>query len=261
MSFKLGNFNTIEIPRFTAILQSVPSLPVDTSVTAYPGGDGGAYVGSRMTSTRWEFTLRLEGRTAQEVLKRADDVSRAVNPQVHGLQDFRPLALDSWIWQGVVSGGVNWERDNVLWLNGISVLHGSLEIITPDPYGKAELPPVFRESAGVVTLKDIGNAPYHPVVVVVGQSLESRYIQVVCEGHTVEIYTLLTLSEELVLDFDNMEFYIRDRFSPGKERLRNVAHLITKFHRFKLSGDVDMEFITGEATINKVYVYVKSRRI
>lgn len=259
MSFKLGYFNTIDIPGLNAILQSVPTLPVDTTVAAYPGGDGGVYSGSRMTSTRWEFNLRLEGRSVQEVLKRADDMSRAVNPQVHGLQDFTPLAMDPWVWQGVVSGGVAWERDDILWLNGISVLHGSLEILTPDPYGKVVLPAVTRTGKGAVELRDIGNAPYYPEVVIRGQATDSRYIQISSAGHTAEIFTQLDSPEELVLNFEMMDFYIRS-ISTG-QRLRNVAHGFTQFHRFKLSGSAELVVDAGLATIDSVAVIVTSRRI
>ena len=259
MSFKLGDFDTREISGLTAILRSMPSLPVETTLTAYPSGDGGNYSGTRMSSLRWEFSLKLTGRTPEEVLALADEISLKLNPQIHGLQDFIPENLMPWVWQGVVSGGVSWERDDVLWLAGYSVLNGSLEIVTPDPYGKCVMPVKVRTSPGSVILEDIGNTFYRPHIVIQGMSASTSGITISAPGGVCQIFTLLTEAEELVLDYDNLNFFIRSKST--KQFLRSVADRFEEFHRFTLLGDTEMSITTHIALIDRIEVTVTSRRI
>lgn len=259
MSFKLGDFDTREISGLTAILRSMPSLPVETTLTAYPSGDGGNYSGTRMNSLRWEFSLKLTGRTPEEVLALADEISYKLNPQIHGLQDFIPENLMPWVWQGVVSGGVSWERDDVLWLAGYSVLNGSLEIVTPDPYGKCVMPAKVRTGSGSLILEDIGNTFYRPHIVIQGMSTSTSGITISAPGGVCQIFTLLTEAEELVLDYDNLNFFIRSKST--KQFLRSVADHFTKFHRFHLTGSAVINVSSVQASITTVSVTVSSRRI
>lgn len=259
MSFKLGDFDTREISGLTAILRSMPSLPVETTLTAYPSGDGGNYSGTRMNSLRWEFSLKLTGRTPEEVLALADEISSKLNPQIHGLQDFIPENLMPWVWQGVVSGGVTWERDDILWLTGYSVLNGSLEIVTPDPYGKCVMPTKVRTSSGNILLEDIGNTFYRPYIVIQGASAFNSEIKITAPGGVCRIFTILTSAEELVLDYENLNFFIRSKST--KQFLRNVADRFEEFHRFALMGLSVMSVRASGATIYQVEVTVTSRRI
>lgn len=259
MSFKLGDFDTREISGLTAILRSMPSLPVETTLTAYPSGDGGNYSGTRMSSLRWEFSLKLTGRTPEEVLALADEISYKLNPQIHGLQDFIPENLMPWVWQGVVSGGVSWERDDVLWLAGYSVLNGSLEIVTPDPYGKCVMPVKVRTSPGGVELEDIGNTFYRPYIVIQGASPDTSDIRIEAPDGVCRIFTLLTSAEELVLDYENLNFFIRSKST--KKFLRNVADHFEEFHRFTLVGDSAISITANTAKITRIEVTVTSRRI
>lgn len=259
MSFKLGDFDTREISGLTAILRSMPSLPVETTLTAYPSGDGGNYSGTRMNSLRWEFSLKLTGRTPEEVLSLADEISLKLNPQIHGLQDFIPENLTPWVWQGIVSGGVTWERDDVLWLAGYSVLNGSLEIVTPDPYGKCVMPVKTRTSPGNILLEDIGNTFYRPYILIQGASAVNSEIKITAPGGVCRIFTFLTSAEELILDYENLNFFIRSKST--KQFLRNVADHFEEFHRFSIVGDSVISITAATATISLIEVTVTSRRI
>lgn len=259
MSFKLGDFDTREISGLTAILRSMPSLPVETTLTAYPSGDGGNYSGTRMNSLRWEFSLKLTGRTPEQVLALADEISSKLNPQIYGLQDFIPENLAPWVWQGVVSGGVTWERDDILWLTGYSVLNGSLEIVTPDPYGKCVMPAKVRTSPGSIILEDIGNTFYRPHIVLQGMSSDTSGITISAPGGVCQIFTLITEFEELVLDYENLNFFIRSKST--KQFLRNVADHFEEFHRFAFLGDTEMSITTEVASVTRIEVTVTSRRI
>lgn len=259
MSFKLGEFDTREISGLTAILRSMPSLPVETTLTAYPSGDGGNYSGTRMNSLRWEFSLKLTGRTPEEVLSLADEISSKLNPQIHGLQDFIPENLTPWVWQGIVSGGVTWERDDILWLTGYSVLNGSLEIVTPDPYGKCVMPAKVRTSSGSLLLEDIGNTFNRPYIVIQGTSTDNSEIKITAPGGTCRIFTLLTVQEELILDYENLNFFIRSKST--KKFLRNVADHFEEFYRITLLGDAVLMITSSTATLTRIEVTVTSRRI
>lgn len=258
MSFKLGNFHTDNIHGFSAILHSVPSLPVSTSISSFPGSDGGYFHGSRMQSTVWDFSLRLRDSTVHGVLAKADVISRALNPNVYGLQDFTPQALEPWVWQGVVSGGVAWERDDVLWLNGIAQLNGHLSIATPDPYGKAKLNPVTLSGPGTLHLQDIGNAPHRPTFIITGSATPQQAFNIEVGGQLTSVFGGLNAGEELVLDYENLDFYIQDT---GATYRRNVAEEITPFQRFNIQGPVAVEVYTTGATIESVTAHVTSRRI
>lgn len=259
MSFKLGEFDTREVHGLTAILRSMPSLPVDTAITAYPSGDGGNYSGTRMTSIRWEFSLKLTGKNPEEVLALADYISMQLNPQIHGLQDFIPENLHPWTWRGIVSGGVSWERDEVLWLTGYSVLHGSIEIVTPDPYGKCVMPAQVLTEPGSMVLDSIGNTFYRPYIVIQGTSTDYTEITISALSGVCRIFTLLTTAEELVLDYENLDFFIRSKTT--KQFLRNVADHFTQFHRYALIGKNMLNISANAATITRVEVTVTSRRI
>lgn len=260
MSFKLGSFDTRTVEGFSAILKSMPSLPVDLSLGELPAGDGSTYYGSRMKAIEWEFSLQLRGRNVYDVISKADDISASINPNVHGLQDFTPLALDPWVWQGVVAAGVYWDRDDILWFEeGICQLNGEVTIVTPDPYGRAELAPVTRTGAGDIHIKNIGNAPYYPVLVIKGVSTDTQYIRVSNNGNVSEIFTALSSSEELVMDYETLSFYIRN--ATTKKALRSVADHFTKFHRFQLTGSTAINVSAAQASITTVSVTVSSRRI
>lgn len=260
MSFKLGRFDTRHIHGMSAILDRLPSLPVAASLEDLPAGDGSVYYGSRMQATEWDFNLSLRGRNVYEVLKLTEDVARHLNPSVHGLQDFTPRAFEPWVWQGVVSSEIQWDRDKILWFGeGICQLNGSVTITTPDPYGKRVLPAQELSGAGVVALTDVGNAPYYPLVVIQGMSSDSSYIRVSNHQGSCDLYAELTTKEELVLDFENLSFFVRDKDT--KKFLRSVADRFLEFTRFKIIGDSELSVSSGAATLSKVVVTATCRRI
>lgn len=258
MSFKLGDFNTSNIPGFSAILQDMPSMPVRVAAETLPAGDGSLYQGARFEALEWTFDLYLRANSVEEVLTQADNITRGVNPRIYGLQDFTPQAMEPWVWQGVVSEAVFWSRDSILWLEGVCQLNGSLTILTPDPFGYASLEPATRAGKGDITLSDMGNSPHHPKVIIRGVSTSEETITLSSGGNVTEIKTSLATDEDMVFDFDSLEFYVASA-STGT-RLRNVGFAFTTFHRFSFSGPTLLK-ISGTADINTVTVHVNSRRI
>lgn len=257
MSFKLGTFDTDEVGGFKAILDEMPALPVQLTLDDLPAGDGALYYNSRMDSTEWEFNLELTGDSVFDVLAKADQISMALNPKLHGLQDFTPNALEGWVWQGVLAGPINWKRDKVLWFSdrGISVLRGTATVATPNPYGYAAEPPSTVSGPGSMTLVGGGNTSYHPTVEFRGV-LNSAQSFVV--GGT-RVTGPLLASETLVLDFEAMDFYIKTTATGAK--VRNVADRFTTFQRLEGVDQTSYPVSVTGGTFTQAVGLVRSRRI
>lgn len=258
MSFRLGAFNTDSIPGFKAILKEWPALPVDIRLEELPGGDGALYSGAHMESTEWEFNLGVYGTDFNDVMAKADAISKAINPLLRGEQAFTPNGFEGWSWRGVAKGAINWERDQVIWFSskGASVLKGTITIVTPDPYGYKEEPVVTVPApGGMLSLVSTGNAGFHPIIEFRGVLSSSQEFSV--GGFTVT--GPLTASQVLVLDFQNMEFYIKTAVSGAK--LRNVGDRITSFVRLFGIDSLNLPVFTSAGTFTQVVGRVNSRRV
>ena len=257
MSFKLGTFDTESITDFKAILQEWPVLPVDLQLDELPAGDGSLFYRARMTETEWVFNLELTGTDIDDVMAKADTISRALNPKVKGEQDFTPNAMGDFKWKGVLSRPISWERDKVIWFSdqGTCRLQGQATIATPNPYGVSAETPVVLAGPGNLVLVGGGNTTYYPVVefrgvLTAGQSFVMGGMQVAGP---------LTAAQTLVLDFGEMDFYIKTTATGAK--VRNVADRFTNFKRWEGSTNLNIPVSVTAGTFTQVVGRVPSRRI
>ncbi|QDF15982.1 minor tail protein [Microbacterium phage MonChoix] len=258
MSFKLGTFDTSDIDGFKAILTEWPALPVESQFEVLPGGDGALYYRSRMTETEWVFNLELTGSDVDDVMAKADEVSRALNPLLHGLQDFTPNAAGAdWVWQGVLSEPVPWERDSVVWFaqDGVCRLASQATILTPNPYGVSVGDPTALSVAGAMTLVGEGNTSYYPVVEFRGVLSAAQTLTV---GGT-QVTGPLTAAQTLVLDFGEMDFYIKTTATGAK--VRNIADRFITFERLEGIDTINVPVSISGGTFTQAVGTVPSRRI
>lgn len=256
MSFQLGAFDTGTIPGFKAILKALPALPAELHLDDLPAGDGALYYRARMTETEWEFRLELTGEDVHDVLAKADQVSAVLNPKIHGLQDFTPNALDPWVWQAVLGGAVEWERDKIIWFSDRTCrLAGQVSLVTPNPYGYTVGSPTALSSSVEADLPITGNTSAFPVVefrgvLSAGQSFTLNGMQV--SGP-------LLASQTLVLDFESMDFYIKTTATGAK--VRNVADRFTNFQRLEATESISLTAGVTGGTYTQATARVNSRRI
>ncbi|URC17875.1 minor tail protein [Microbacterium phage Endor] len=258
MSFKLGTFDTNDIDGFKAILTEWPSLPVDLHLDDLPGGDGALFYRARMTETEWVFNLELTGSDVDDVMAKADMVSMALNPLLHGLQDFTPNAAGAdWVWQGVLAGPVPWERDKVVWFaqDGVCRLASQARIATPNPYGVSVSDPTALSVAGAMTLSGQGNTSYYPVVEFRGVLSAAQTLTV---GGT-QVQGPLLATQTLVLDFGEMDFYIKTTATGAK--VRNIADRFTTFERLEGIDTINVPVSISGGTFTQAVGIVPSRRI
>jgi len=257
MSFKLGTFDTTSIPDFKVILTEWPMLPTEITLDELPAGDGALYYKSRMGSTEWVFNLELTGTDIADVLAKADQVSMALNPLLHGQRDFTPNAMDPWVWQGILSGPITWKRDKVLWFSdqGISRLSGVATITTPNPYGYQLGAAETLQAPGGMTLVGQGNTNYYPTVEFRGVlSSAQRFIV----GGT-EVAGPLVAGQTMVLDFESLDFYIMTTATGAK--VRNIADRFTTFTRLMGIDTVTIPVSVSAGTFTQAVGRVPSRRI
>lgn len=257
MSFKLGAFDSNSIPFFKAILKEWPAVPSEVRLDDLPGGDGALFAGARMESAEWEFDLEVRGANFTEVMARADAISKAINPVLRGMQNFIPNGFAGWTWRGVAEGSLRWERDSVIWFSdqGVSVLHGTLTIVTPDPYGYKAEPLVTVPAPSFLNLVSTGNAGFYPVIEFRGflSSFDSF------NAGGVVVTGPLLATQTMVLDFQKMEFYIKT--TAGGAKVRNIGERITNFTRlFGIDALNVAVSITG-GTFTQATGLVNSRRV
>ena len=257
MSFALGTFNTDDIAGFKAILDQWPMLPTELHLDQLPAGDGALYYRSRMTESEWVFNLELTGSDISDVMAKADQVSMALNPKLNGLQDFTPNAMSPWVWRGVLAGPVSWDRDKVIWFSdrGISRLLGKATISTPNPYGYSAGVQVVLDAPGVLTLAGAGNTSYYPLIEFRGVLSSAQSLVV----GAMKVAGPLTAGQTMVLDFGEMDFYIKATGTTTK--VRNVADRITEFSRFESVGTVNMNLSVTGGTFTQATGVANSRRI
>lgn len=257
MSFKLGTFDTDSITGFKAILDAWPVLPVDLQMDTLPAGDGALYYRTRMTETEWVFNLELTGDDIDDVFAKADQISRALNPKLHGEQDFTPNAMDGWVWQAVLSEIIEWERDKIIWFSdqGICRMAGTATITTPNPYGYAMGSAEQTTAAGTLHLVGTGTTSFHPIIEFQGVL---NTVQEFKAG-PVQVKGPLTAAQTLVLDFNAMEFYIKTTSNGNK--VRNVADRFTSFTKLEGVDSLDVPVSVTAGTFTKAVGRVPSRRI
>lgn len=257
MSFQLGVFNTDSIAGFKAILKEWPALPVDIRLDELPGGDGALYAGAHMESTEWEFNLEVQGANFAAVMAKADAISKAINPVLRGEQTFTPNGFEGWAWRGVAKGAIDWERDSVLWFSsmGVSVLKGTIKIVTPDSYGYKVEPAITLAAPGTLNLVATGNAGFYPVIEFRGVL---NTVQTFTAGGFVITGPLLS-TQTLVLDFQKMEFYIKT--TAGGAKVRNVGDRITSFVRLFGIDALNVPVSISAGTFTQVVGRVNSRRV
>ncbi|QFP95346.1 minor tail protein [Microbacterium phage YuuY] len=257
MSFKLGTFDTDNVDGFKAILDAWPVLPVDMQMDELPAGDGSLYYRSRMTETEWVFNLELTGTDIDDVFAKADVISRALNPKLNGAQDFTPNALDGWVWQGVLSEIIEWERDKVVWFSdqGICRMSGQATITTPNPYGYSTGAPVTLPAPGTLALAGAGTTSFHPIIEFRGVlNSVQRFV-----AGPVQVAGPLTASQTLVLDFNAMDFYIKTTATGAK--VRNVADRFTSFAKLEGNTSLNVPVSVTAGTFTQAVGRVPSRRI
>jgi len=258
MSFKLGTFDTSDITGLKAILRAWPTLPVDLALDDLPAGDGSLYYQSRFTEQEWVFNLELTGSDLDDVMAKADQISQALNPRLNGLQDFTPNPAGSeWIWQGVLSQAIEWERDKVIWFSdqGVCRMAGTATITTPSPYGVALGAPEETTAPGGMSLTGGGNTSYHPIIEFRGVLSAAQSLTV---GGTV-VTGPLTAAQTMVLDFGEMDFYIKTTATGDK--VRNVADRMTSFERLEGIGTISVPISISAGTFTKATGRVPARRI
>lgn len=256
MSFQLGTFDSDSIQDFKAILTEWPALPVDLHLDDLPAGDGALYYRARMTETEWVFKLELTGTDVADVLAKADAVSAALNPKLHGAQDFTPNAFDPWVWQGVLGAPITWERDSIVWFSDRTCrLLGEATVVTPNPYGYAAGSPTVLSSSVEAVLPVGGNTSAFPIV-------EFRGVLNSAQAFTLngmQVQGPLTASQTLVLDFEAMDFYIKNTATGAK--VRNVADRFTNFKRLEATDSIALTAGVTAGTYTTATARVNSRRI
>lgn len=257
MSFKLGTFDTDSVDGFKAILEAWPVLPVELQMDELPAGDGSLYYRTRMTETEWVFNLELTGTDIDDVFAKADAISRALNPKLHGAQDFTPNALEGWTWQGVLSDVVEWERDKIIWFSdqGVCRMAGQATVTTPNPYGYALGAPESTTAPGTLALAGTGTASFHPIIEFRGVL---NTVQEFVAG-PVQVKGPLTAAQTLVLDFNAMDFYIKVTATGAK--VRNVADRFTSFTKLEGIDTLDVPVSVTAGTFTQATGRVPSRRI
>ncbi|QNL31030.1 minor tail protein [Microbacterium phage Kauala] len=256
MSFQLGSFDSDSISDFKAILTEWPALPVELHLDELPSGDGSLYYRARMTETEWVFNLELTGSDVADVLAKADAVSAALNPKLHGEQDFTPNAFDPWVWRGVLGGPVTWERDSIIWFSDRTCrLAGQATVVTPNPYGYSAGSPTVLSSSVEAVLPVGGNTSAFPIV-------EFRGVLNSAQAFTlngIQVAGPLTASQTLVLDFENLDFYIKTTATGAK--VRNVADRFTNFKRLEGTDSIALTAGVTAGTFTQATARVNSRRI
>ncbi len=256
MSFQLGTFATDDIPGFKAILREWPSLPVDLHLDDLPAGDGALFYRARMTETEWVFRLELTGTDVADVLAKADQVSSALNPKVHGLQDFTPNAAGDWVWQGVLGSAISWERDSIIWFSDRTCrLAGEAVVVTPNPYGYATGSPTVLSSSVEAVLPVGGNTSAFPIVEFQGVLNSAQAFTL----NGMQVAGPLLASQTLVLDFEAMDFYIKTTATGAK--VRNVADRFTDFQRLEGTDSISLTAGVTAGTFTSATARVNSRRI
>lgn len=258
MSFQLGSFNAASVSGLKAILQEWPMLPPEVHLDSLAAGDGALFYRARLTQKEWVFRLELTGSDIDDVMTKADQISGAINPKRYGLQTFKPNAGGAWEWSGVASSPVRWDRDDVLWFSdqGICRLHGEVTILTPDPYGYIQGDNVTISSAGDLVLTGQGNDTFYPTVLFSGVLNSAQSVNV---GGTI-VTGPLTSAQQMVLDFQNLDFYIRLTATPTT-KVRNVADRITALNRLEGSGSLTVPVSVSAGTFTQAIGSVRSRRI
>lgn len=258
MSLVLGTFNSDSIDGLKAILRGWPVLPVSNAMEKLPGG-GSLYYGSRVDSADWTFKLELTAVGTSEILNKSIEVSNQLNPLVSGETTFIPNAADGWEWQGLVKSLSDWRRDKVLWFGPgkLCRMTSTLVVTTPDPYGRKNGPALQLTTPGSILVPVIpGGYTYYPYMEFRGTLVGASSVTI---GGT-KFNTQLTVGQTLVIDHENMDYFIKDTTTGVK--VRNVADRIETFNR--LGGGtqpMSVALSVSGGTINELVIVPKFRRV
>ena len=228
MSFIYGGSDTKALAGVTAVLAEWPSLGgLAIESIDIPGRDGRFFAGASRSHSTFVFDVLVEGSTPAEVAARRDNFVGLLDPA----RGPRPLMVEidtAWLWRDVmVSADIQWGR--LVWERGLGfTLRADVSFETQGDSDAREAAPQivnFGAAAGSFTLA-AGNTSSYPVV----EFATGAACVVKVGGFTLNLAA--TAGGTAVLDWDSMEFYVRNgagaRVSSLVPHMSNYARPVLK---------------------------------
>lgn len=225
--FKLGAFDTDEIPGLEAILQTWPGLPgLSVETVDVPGQDGAFFAAQHLGQGAFAFDLTITTTTPAGALTLASVVAEACAPGI-GLQ---PLALDiapGWVWYAVAAQELKWQRG--LWVPGAQcTLKAPLTFQCTDPYGYASPDETAAGGTSATITRAKGNVPSFPRIEIAGAF---SAVDLTVGGVPLAVEVPVAAGQALVLDYADLDFAVYDA---DGVKVRHAAPGMSSFDRFAL---------------------------
>ena len=206
MSFTFGGRNTSSLAGVTATLVEWPSLGgLAVESIDIPGRDGRFFAGASRSHTTFSFDVLIEGSTPAETAARRDNFVGLLDPS----RGPRPLVVETeaaWVWpDALVSEEIQWKRH--VWERGLGfTLRAEVSFETQGDADAREATPQvvsIGASAASFTLSTGNTSSYPRLEVATGAAC------VVTVG-AFKLDLTATTGGTAVLDWDSMEFYVRN---------------------------------------------------
>lgn|GEM_PF-5717195 len=258
MSFTYGGTSTADIAGVTATLLEWPSLGgISIENETIPGRHGRHYNGVTRAASRFVFDVIIAGSTPQETGERRDNFVGLVDP-ARGPLSMELEADTGWVWDDVlISEEVNWER--VTWDYGLGFqLRAEVTFETQGEPGARKADPQVVTFAGTESITlDTGNTSTQPRMVITPLSEEDELTVTVGSFEmTVERFSSWTGDHRLVLDWDQMEFYL---LNEDGDRIASAVPAMSRYDWPTLNpGDT---VTVGVSPSRPVEFYPNARRI
>lgn len=228
MSFIYGGNNTKALAGVTATLTEWPSLGgLAIESIDMPGRDGRFFAGASRSHSSFVFDVLIEGSTPTEAAARRDNFVGLLDPS-RGPQPLMVEIDTAWIWRDVlVSADIQWGR--LVWERGLGfTFRADVSFETQGDSAAFEAVPQvvnIGAVAGSFTLAT-GNTSAYPVL----EFATGAACVVTIGGYSLSLAA--TTGGTAVLDWDSMEFYVRNgagaRVSSLVPKMSNYSRPVLK---------------------------------
>lgn len=255
MSFIYGGNDTRALAGVTAVLTEWPSLGgLAVESIDIPGRDGRFFAGASRSHSTFVFDVLIEGSTPAEAAARRDNFVGLLDPS----RGPRPLMVEidtAWLWREVlVSADIQWGR--LTWERGLGfTFRADVSFETQGDADAREAVPqavTIGAAAGSFTLA-AGNTSSYPVL----EFATGAACVVTIGSFTLNIAA--TAGGTAVLDWDSMEFYVRN--GAGARVSSLVPHMSTYARPVLMLGQAVTVSVKRGAAFIACKLYPNARRI
>lgn len=257
-TFTYGGVRADDLAGVEGRLTEWPSLGgLELQVSDASGRNGRFYSGATRGVLQVVFEVLITGESAEQTYQRRDMLIAALDPH-RGPRDLVIEGDEDWILpEVVVAEEINWER--VIWRAGSPLsLRGDVVFETTRIASAREADPQVVSFTGTeaVTL-EAGNTSTQPRMMITPHSDEDELTVTVGSFELrVERFSYWTGSHSLVLDWEQMSFYLAD------DAGRKVASAVPAMSRYDWPTLHPGETVTVEVTPSRpVEFYPNARRI